>query len=265
MVAFTPTGIAAAGSFLSGASSFLGGFGIGGGEKRPRYQDSLNAQMWAQRNQVNTAMELSKKHGIHPLTMLGMPSAGSPSAYIEGSKGPDLNAMGQGIDRMANAGRSDTQRKLDELALEQATLSNDYLRVQIAGAQKAIAQTGATIPYGSKGLAGSVSPRLPLDRSDLVEVVKDQEITKNPNDTGRTAGQHAAYRDYDIGYGHTVTMPYNEEGWAEAIGELPLFYKYPKMAEVLMKRFHGEHIRNGLGKWADKREQKFKMGKYRQK
>ena len=262
---FTPAGFAAAGTFLSGASSFLGGLGIGGGEKRPRYQDSLNAQMWAQRNQVNTAMELSKKHKIHPLTMLGMPSAGSPTAYVQGSSGPDLNAMGQGIDRMANAGRSDTQRKLDELALEQATLSNDYLRVQIAGTQKAIAQSGATVPYGSKGLDGVSSSRLPLDRDQLVDIVNDKQITKDPNDSGVTAGKHASFRNYDVGYGHSVTLPYNEEGWAEAIGELPIWYKYPKMAEILAKRFHGKQFKEKLGGFTDRHFKKHKMGKYREK
>lgn len=257
--------LAAAGTFLSGASSFLGGLGIGGGEKRPRYRDALEAQMWAQRNHVNTAMELSKKHKIHPLTMLGMPSVGSPTAYVPGSSGPDLNAMGQGIDRMANAGRSDIQRKLDELALEQASLSNDYLRVQIAGAQKAIAQSGATVPYGSKGLAGVSSSRLPLDANDLVEVLKDEQIAKDPKDTGSTAGTHAGYMTIDLGNGHTAKVPKTDESWAEAIGELPFWYKYPKMAEIVSKRFHGEYIRKPLNEWSDRHYKKYKMGKYRER
>ena len=84
----------AAGSFLSGAGSFLGGLGLGGGEKRPRYRDALRAEMYSMDNRVKQAKISSEKYGIHPLTILGMPSTGSPTAYIPGSKGPDLNAMG---------------------------------------------------------------------------------------------------------------------------------------------------------------------------
>lgn len=145
----TAAGVAAAGSFLSGASSFLGGLGIGGGEKRPRYRDALQAQMYATGNDIDTKIKKAKEHGIHPLTMLGVPGVNAPSAYVPGNKGPDLNAMGQGIDRMANFGRTQLSREIDEANLEQVKLSNDFMRVQIAGAQQAIAKSGQTPPLSS--------------------------------------------------------------------------------------------------------------------
>lgn len=158
--------MASIGSFMSGAGSFLGGLGIGGKQKRPSYRPYMKAMglpkgaslVDAQKLQIqgdfDARMAAAQKHGLHPLTALGVStSQASPTAYLPGSSGPDLNAMGQGIDRMANVGRSGLQRQLDELALEQAKLSNDYLKVQIAGAQKAIASTGATPAMGS--VAGS--------------------------------------------------------------------------------------------------------------
>lgn len=147
--ALTAAGVASAGTFLSGASSFLSGLGIGGGEKRPRYRDALNAQKYATGNDIDVKIAKAKEHGLHPLTTLGLPSVGAPSAYVPGSKGPDLNAMGQGIDRMANAGRTQLQRELDEAQLEQVKLSNDFIKVQTAGAQQAIANTSKIPPMNS--------------------------------------------------------------------------------------------------------------------
>lgn len=241
----TAAGLANAGTFLSGASSFLGALGIGGKQKRgPSAEDMISAQKLADITSMDTKMELSKKYGIHPLTMLGMPSASNGGFFMDGArpkKGIDLEAMGQGIDRMANVGRSNVQRELDKLALEQAQLSNDYLRVQIAGAQKAIATSGATVPFSgaSGGAAG------------LVDIVPDQQISKNPKDKGLTAGKHAAFRVYDLGNGLQMEAPASDEGWAEAIGEMPWWYKHPKMMEALSKR-HAPwaHEKKVSKKWA---------------
>lgn len=245
-----PMMMAGIGSFMSGASSFLGGLGIGGGQKTPRFSPTIKA--WGldpkknnltdlTRHQIMTdigaKMSASKKWGIHPLSMLGLPStAQGASAYVDGgSSGVDLEAMGQGIDRMANAGRGHVQRKLDELALEQATLSNDYLRVQIAGAQKAIASAGATIPMDNSSASGNYSPRMPLNQSPGVSIVKDQQTAKNSKDSGKTAGNHAGFMTLDLGNGMTAEVPKSDE-WAESIGELPIWYAWPKIAEIATKR-----------------------------
>lgn len=234
------------GGFLSGAGSFLGGLGIGGGKKSktPSMEEQLQAQRASQREldveRPSWIRAGAEKAGLHPLAVMGISPASGGNFYLDGGqekKGIDLQAMGQGIDRMANAGRTGIQRKLDDLALEQAQLSNDYLRVQIAGAQKAIAKSGATTPMGGADLAGNASSRLPLKPSDLVEVVKDEQVAKNPKDTGKTAGSHAGFMTIDLGNGQTAEVPKTDEGWAEAIGELPFFYKYPKMAEIMSKRW----------------------------
>lgn len=48
----------------------------------------------------------------------------------------------------------------------------------------------------------------------------------------------------DLGNGYTADVPKTDEAWAEAIGELPLFYKYPKMAEIAGKRFGAKNDLN---------------------
>lgn len=146
-------GAADVGGFLSGASSLLGAFGFGSKKKKgPSPEEQIALNKMAQTAEFDTRMELGKKHGIHPLTMIGAPAYSGSGIYMDGSrqeKTIDLNAMGQGIDRLANVGRTQVQRELDDLAIDNAKLSNDYLRVQIAGAQKAVASSGQTPAYSS--------------------------------------------------------------------------------------------------------------------
>ena len=238
--------IATVGSALSGASSFLGGLGFGKKEKKgPSMEEQLAAQRQHQMtfdlDRPSWIRAGAEKAGLHPLAVMGISPASGPSYSLEGgrSKGVDLEAMGQGIDRMANAGRTQVQRKLDELALEQAELSNDYLRVQIAGAQKAISRSGATIPLDSADTSGNASP-LFVPRNRLVEVVKDQQTTKNPKDSGVTAGNHSGFMTIDLGNGRTAEVPKSDD-WAESIGEMPWLYKWGKMTEIMGKRFGAKH------------------------
>lgn len=225
-------------ALISGGTQILGGLFGGKSKKGPSPEEQIALNRMAQIGEFDTKMELSKKHGIHPLTMLGAPAYSGPSIQMNGAKekpGVDFNALGQGIDRLANVGRNQTQRKLDELALEQASLSNDYLRVQIAGAQKAITQSGASAPFGNMDSSGNASPLLPIRPNSSVRVVKDEQITKNSSDSGKTAGNHAGFMTLDLGGGYTAEVPKSDE-WAESIGEMPVWYKYPKIAEIAGKR-----------------------------
>jgi hypothetical protein len=150
---FTPAGISAAGSFASGLGSIASAFGLGGNDG-PSFRTQLNDSIVAQNEHMHygalRAIRSGKQLGLNPLTLLGKsPINGFTAQYNSPQKGPDLEALGQGIDRAANAGRSMIQRKLDEEALEHARLQNDYLKTQIAGSQIAIANTGATVPVGT--------------------------------------------------------------------------------------------------------------------
>ena len=238
--------LASIGSFASGLGSFASGLGIGG-NKGPGAREIRNHTINALTDQAKInnydalayRAEFARDHGLHKLAVLGVPP-GNASAHFQAGGNDrtlDLAQMGQGVDRALNAGRAGIQRKLDDLALEKAQLSNDYIRAQIANSQAAAAKTASTIPVGNRGLDGASSDRLPLQPSDLVDIVKDRQITKNPNDTGRTAGNHSGFMELDLGGGVTAEVPITDGGsWAEAIGELPFFYKYPKMAEIMGKR-----------------------------
>jgi hypothetical protein len=238
------------GSFASGLGSLASGLGLGG-NKGPGINEQINHSLRHQKESarinnysaLDYRYQFAKDRGLHPAAVLGVPASGGSS--FSGSYNDrtiDLAQMGQGVDRALNAGRTGVQRKLDDLALEKAQLSNDYLRTQIAGAQKAITRTGATVPIG-RGTDGSF---------DMVDIVPDEQTSKNSKDTGITAGTHSAFRIYDLGNGHVMEAPYNQEGWSEAIGEMPWPYKWYKMGEALTKRFHGKHYKNTPGYWLAK-------------
>lgn len=145
-------------TIASAGSKILSSFGFGGSkkDKTPSIEEQLQAQRASQREldveRPSWIRQGAEKAGLHPLAVMGISPASGGNFYLDGGqekKGVDFNALGQGIDRLANVSRTQRQKELDDLAVEQAKLSNDYLRVQIAGAQKAIATTGQTVSYGS--------------------------------------------------------------------------------------------------------------------
>jgi hypothetical protein len=231
--------LASIGSFASGLGSIASAFGLGK-DDGPGFMTQLNDQRRAQHKlnmgQYNDIIKGSEMLGLHKSAMLGIPTNNGMTASYNSNNGFDFEALGQGVDRAANAGRTGVQRKLDDLAVEHAQLSNDYLAIQIAGAKKAITGTAAvpSLGRGSNRLVDGMN-------SDKISIVPDEVISKNSKDTGRSAGSHAAFKMYDLGYGQTMEAPMNDEGWAEAIGELPLWYKYPKMAEAVAKRTYGKY------------------------
>jgi hypothetical protein len=241
--------LAGIGAAAQGIGSLASSFGLGNDEG-PGFMEQRNNNeallkdqtIWnnyeAPQYRVAAAVKSGKEYGLHPLSLLGVqPVGGNTSTYVDGgANNVDMAQLGQGIDRALNSGRTQTQKRLDELALEKAELSNDYLEVQIAGAKRSIANSGASPTLGNKGLSGSTSSKLPLSSSDLVELVKDQEVTSKLNRKDTTAGNHPAWSDYKTGRMKT-RLPKADGGWAEAIGELPIWYKYPKMAEILYKTY----------------------------
>jgi hypothetical protein len=220
--------------------SLFGQDGPSVGEQQNNSLKYLKDSIKLQNNEaIQQRVAAAKATGLHPLSVLGANVNGGATFQTSSKEKPNIDfaALSQGIDRAANANRTSIQRKLDTLALEKAQLSNDYLRTQIAGAQKSIANTA-----GTKPLRDNTDPTNNVDR---VRVVPDEQTSKSKNDTGRTAGKHAAFKLYDLGNGMQMEAPYNEEGWSEAIGEMPFWYKHPKMAEALLKRHYGT---SGLAK-----------------
>ena len=148
--------LASLGSSLSGGGSFsskiagfsplASAFGLGK-KKKPSFATiaSQNAKLVENTNAYGVYGKVlgAKWAGLHPLAALGSSTA-SPSVSINhDNQSPDLGTLGQGVDRALNAGRGKIQRELDNLALEKAKLSNDYLRTQIAGARQSITNHAA--------------------------------------------------------------------------------------------------------------------------
>ena len=147
-------GLSGIGSFASGLGSLGSAFGLGG--KKNSWKQ-LRSQYDMQREYTIKGYEDKRKDiastaeylGLHPLSVIGAPSVSGPAFSVGEKAGPDMRALGQGIDRAINAGRDRTQKELDNLAVEKAKLSNDYLRTQIAGAQQQIAKNSGSAPLAT--------------------------------------------------------------------------------------------------------------------
>lgn len=260
-------------TIASAGSSILSAFGFGKKQKKgPSIEEQLAAQRASQQQldleRPSWIRQGAEKAGLHPLAVMGISPASGGSFFLDGGQqkqGVDFNALGQGIDRAANAYRTSTQRKLDELALEQAQLSNDYLRTQIAGAQQAIVRSGQAVPLDpirDTGDSSGVSSRLSLGSDGRRVVINpDKQVASAVSDTGRSAGKHPSFMTIDLGNGMTAEVPRTDDAWGESIGEMPIWYKHPKMAEILSKRhlpklWEKKYSKKWLAPWDKRRWQK---------
>lgn len=97
--------IAAIGSAASGLGKLVGAFG---GKKTPdpAYQIALQEEsaLRTQKAGFEQKMALAKQHGIHPLSMMGIPmSTFAPSVSFDPGQGVDYEAMGAGLSDMSKA------------------------------------------------------------------------------------------------------------------------------------------------------------------
>lgn len=122
--------IADLGQFLGGAGGLIGGVsGLFGG-KSGRQIDPVQFAT----SQIQWRVADAKAAGIHPLYALGMNPSYPPADYVGGAAGPDLGAMGQGLERAgaALAKRSDKfTAQMQALALQRGELENQLLVEQI--------------------------------------------------------------------------------------------------------------------------------------
>lgn len=216
------------------------GFGNSGPSRKEVFNTGLAEQDKATDRHFERAGVIGKKYNLSRLTVLG--HTPQQMSYQAGTdQQPDFNpeALGQNIDRIKQVASSSMERKMSDLALENQTLQNDYLRTQIAGAQKAI---------NHQALPPAQNIYTPAGKSNQsrVEMLSDQQILSKKNDSGKTAGQHPLFKDWDVGGGQTVEAPWSDEGFAESLEGLPLPYRYMKMAEALYKR----NIKNTPTGWA---------------
>lgn len=96
--AWAPAAIGAAGDVLSGL--------IGRRKPDPAFASAVAMQQSLQheRASFNQKMALAKQHGLHPLSVLGVPtSTYSPTITFGGDPGPDYAALGAGASQLASA------------------------------------------------------------------------------------------------------------------------------------------------------------------
>lgn len=207
---------------ITAGSSLLGSFL--GGDKGPGFNETKNNTRTMQHQNImghfGSTRAAARKYGIHPSVALGINPTIQP-AYQKGAPdgnndtGRVVNEIGQGVARSVAVSQNSAQRRLADLEIENAELQNDYLKVQIAGSQRAITNHALPPP---------------------VEIVPDIQTISRKNDSGKTAGDHPAFKNWDVGRGRTVEAPWSDEGFAESLEGLPWPYTYAKMMEAFIKR-----------------------------
>lgn len=209
-------------SALTGAMSALGGpIGIGaslasavipsllGGNKGPGFRQQINNARTAQHKQIMghfaSIKKAGKTYGYHPLAMLGVNPSSGPSVSLD--QGVADN-MGQNIGRVAQG----FAEKIANLQVDRMQLENSILETQLTNIN------------GQQ------------QQNDRVITVPDEQIAKKANDAGQTAGSHAAFKEYTLGDGYTIELPFSDEGPSESIENMPLPLKYLKTFEMIYKR-----------------------------
>ena len=198
------------GALIGGAAQLLGARGANRANRRENALDRQH-QLNVARNTVRWRMEDARRAGVSPYAAMGVSpvSASGTSRPMQN----ELAGLGQGI---ASAGRSmqtATQRKADQLNLENMKLNNDLLRSQVAASQQALVRANrpSMLPptHASASHDGSEitthrlngSSTLPsnasvADISRLAEaaIVRAPEVTgSSPKNPLITAGHHPAY------------------------------------------------------------------------
>lgn len=282
MVAFTAATAAASAlggsSFLSGLGSVAGGLGsLAGGlgigrKKEKRWSNTQygykvlgkgvtrrlmrkgqitgSASIDALGNQIqfDGLMKSADKHGLHPLSVIGSGQQyNAPASYVGGNDyGVDLQAMGQGVDRAVNAGRDKIQRQLDELALEKAQLSNDYLRTQIAGSQKALLSTSNVPSVGMVNSSG-----VPGSTSDRISNVASTSVSHKKGNAGLEAAASPMWKKFNLDNDTSIYLPPNQ-----SVDELGYPMSIIKSAELAYKNFHKKTPGYYLSKYFKNRPKK---------
>lgn len=176
-------------TLISTGANILGG-ALGGGQKRPRYRDALQAQMYATENDFNTRMKMAKKHGIHPSLALGVQPTQAPEGFIAGTNSKMDNifsSLGQGVSRAVEAGASKEERLMARtsaaLELENKRLQNERLTSEIA------LMNHSRVP----GLAANPSTLHMPGQGDVVTIPKEIIANTGPFEKG-VAPAHQSIR-----------------------------------------------------------------------
>lgn len=135
--------LANAGAAAQGIASVASALGIGGGDKRPRFKQQIQAQVDLEKELAKNkkyVMDRYEEAGIHPMYAVGAMPSSSASFSLGESGGGSTTAqkiadMGQGVSRAAAQWQTKEQRELEKisasLSLENQQLQNERLRSEI--------------------------------------------------------------------------------------------------------------------------------------
>lgn len=126
------------GSILSGVGAIASGFGLGskdepkGPDIHVQYKENLLHEM----NMFNQKMKLAEHHGLHPLSVLGVPTGNfSPTVYVGGGgRDRDFGQIARGAGQIANAMVEPPEQPVDPYAERER---DARLRILEADAKKA--------------------------------------------------------------------------------------------------------------------------------
>lgn len=197
--------------------------------RQVRQQGSLNelthqAQLRLERESFGQKMQLAKDHGLHPLTVLGVPMGSAPmvgasSHEYQPSPGSGISAGDAGRhqapsafdERMmayneriasANARSAEARAGQEELQLKRDSttavgrpgmVSNDQVKIQ----SKLSGVPESRIKYGSSGSGDTA----------LINIKPDQVTASSPGNPGMAAGVPPGFRKVATPDGKTLIVP----------------------------------------------------------
>lgn len=126
------------GNFLGGAGQILGGLGVGKKEPDNAFNIALQEQsaLRHERDSFNQKMAMAKEHGLHPLSVLGVPTASFSPAISTGDSGLDFSSVGAGAERIAKQFVKPPEEPTHEQDPLQARLIDAQVRNAEAQAKK---------------------------------------------------------------------------------------------------------------------------------
>lgn len=124
------------GGLMSGAGSLLSGLGIGSkASKGPSPAEQAAATLGYERDSFNQKMKLAEDHGIHKLSMLGVPMGSfTPAFHVGSDSGPDFAAIGHGANQIARSLVKPPESETDQAA---DRLLDANIRIAEANAKRA--------------------------------------------------------------------------------------------------------------------------------
>lgn len=221
------------------------------GKKGPGFQAQLNDQRRAARELIpeqihadtGARMEVAKKYGISPLTMLGVPTTSMSTNFVGSGATPPFSSGGQDISRAMNAGQTTMEKLQERLLLSQirgSELDND---MKASALSRSVAPPGTASLGMGQGLEYSKTDSRYLPQGALPLGIGDEApfLRRAVDEAGDTI---RVYNSQDLGDDETMQV-------MSALGYSVPDWIYQKLSTLLGNRYyhHRETGRSGQIRW----------------